>query len=366
MIKYLDLKRVNEAYEPALSAAVEKVVRSGWYLLGEQVQSFEKQFAQFCGVSHCVGVGNGLDALRLIFRAYCEMGRMQKGDEVIVPANTYIASILAVSDNGLQPVLCEPDEATLLMDAKRIEALITPATKAIMVVHLYGRAMEMQPINELAQRYGLKVIEDAAQAHGARYNGACVGALGDAAGFSFYPGKNLGALGDGGAVTTNDTELVQVIRALANYGSEKKYVNSYQGLNSRLDEIQAAVLNCKLPFLLPEHKRRVALAKRYLAEIKQPLVQLPIVTDFEGHVFHIFPIRCTRRDELQLFLRQKGVETLIHYPIPPHQQAAYPHWNNLSLPITTAIHQTELSLPLYPAMLDVEVDAVVAAINAFQ
>ncbi|MFA6871592.1 MAG: DegT/DnrJ/EryC1/StrS family aminotransferase [Bacteroidaceae bacterium] len=366
MIKYLDLKRVNEAYEPALSVAVEKVVRSGWYLLGEQVQSFEKQFAQFCGVSHCVGVGNGLDALRLIFRAYCEMGRMQKGDEVIVPANTYIASILAVSDNGLQPVLCEPDEATLLMDAKRIEALITPATKAIMVVHLYGRAMEMQPINELAQRYGLKVIEDAAQAHGARYNGACVGALGDAAGFSFYPGKNLGALGDGGAVTTNDTELVQVIRALANYGSEKKYVNSYQGLNSRLDEIQAAVLNCKLPFLLPEHKRRVALAKRYLAEIKQPLVQLPIVTDFEGHVFHIFPIRCTRRDELQLFLRQKGVETLIHYPIPPHQQAAYPHWNNLSLPITTAIHQTELSLPLYPAMLDVEVDAVVAAINAFQ
>ena len=366
MIKYLDLKRVNEAYEPALSAAVEKVVRSGWYLLGEQVQSFEKQFAQFCGVSHCVGVGNGLDALRLIFRAYCEMGRMQKGDEVIVPANTYIASILAVSDNGLQPVLCEPDEATLLMDAKRIEALITPATKAIMVVHLYGRAMEMQPINELAQRYGLKVIEDAAQAHGARYNGACVGALGDAAGFSFYPGKNLGALGDGGAVTTNDTELVQVIRALANYGSEKKYVNSYQGLNSRLDEIQAAVLNCKLPFLLPEHKRRVALAKRYLAEIKQPLVQLPIVTDFEGHVFHIFPIRSTRRDELQLFLRQNGVETLIHYPIPPHQQAAYPHWNNLSLPITTAIHQTELSLPLYPAMLDVEVDAVVAAINAFQ
>ena len=366
MIKYLDLKRVNEAYEPALSVAVEKVVRSGWYLLGEQVQSFEKQFAQFCGVSHCVGVGNGLDALRLIFRAYCEMGFMHKGDEVIVPANTYIASILAVSDNGLQPVLCEPDEATLLMDAKRIEALITPATKAIMVVHLYGRAMEMQPINELAQRYGLKVIEDAAQAHGARYNGACVGALGDAAGFSFYPGKNLGALGDGGAVTTNDTELVQVIRALANYGSEKKYVNSYQGLNSRLDEIQAAVLNCKLPFLLPEHKRRVALAKRYLAEIKQPLVQLPIVTDFEGHVFHIFPIRCTRRDELQLFLRQKGVETLIHYPIPPHQQAAYPHWNNLSLPITTAIHQTELSLPLYPAMLDVEVDAVVAAINAFQ
>ncbi|MDD4609316.1 MAG: DegT/DnrJ/EryC1/StrS family aminotransferase, partial [Bacteroidaceae bacterium] len=299
MIKYLDLKRVNEAYEPALSVAVEKVVRSGWYLLGEQVQSFEKQFAQFCGVSHCVGVGNGLDALRLIFRAYCEMGRMQKGDEVIVPANTYIASILAVSDNGLQPVLCEPDEATLLMDAKRIEALITPATKAIMVVHLYGRAMEMQPINELAQRYGLKVIEDAAQAHGARYNGVYVGALGDAAGFSFYPGKNLGALGDGGAVTTNDTELVQVIRALANYGSEKKYVNSYQGLNSRLDEIQAAVLNCKLPFLLPEHKRRVALAKRYLTEIKQPLVQLPVVTDFEGHVFHIFPIRCTRRDELQ-------------------------------------------------------------------
>lgn len=365
MIKYLDLKRINASFEPQLSKVVQATVASGWYLLGEKVTQFETQFATYCGVKNAVGVANGLDALTLIFKAYLAMGVMKEGDEVIVPANTYIASILAISRSGLKPILCEPDKRTMLLDPNRVETLITSRTRAIMVVHLYGRAMPIDQLKQLALQRQLKIVEDAAQAHGAMINNVRAGALGDAAGFSFYPGKNLGALGDGGAVTTQDKELAQVVRILANYGSQKKYVNRFQGMNSRLDELQAAVLSLKLTRLDADNELRREIAQRYLNEIKNPLVKLPEISDFSQHVFHIFPLRCGRRDELQAYLKAHDIQTMIHYPIPPHQQEAYQEWSDLRFPITESIHQTELSLPLHPMLLAEEVDEVIKWVNRF-
>lgn len=368
-VKFLDLKKVNERFRPEMDAAARRVLDSGWYLLGEECTAFESEFAAFCGVKHAIGCANGLDALKLIVRA---MG-IGPGDEVIAPANTYIASLIAISANGATPVLVEPDPATCLIDPARIEEKVTARTKAIMVVHLYGRAMEMSRVWELARRRGLKVIEDCAQAHGAFCGARRVGSLGDAAGFSFYPGKNLGCLGDGGAVTTDDDALATKIRALRNYGSDVKYHFPYRGTNSRLDEIQAAWLRVKLPRLDADNARRAEIAARYRAEIRNPLVRLPegAVPQASGrpglasHVYHVFAVFCDRRDELQRHLSAAGVQTVIHYPIPPHRQPAYTEWHGLSLPITEKIHETELSLPISPVMTDGEVSAVIMAVNAF-
>ncbi|MEG2573435.1 MAG: DegT/DnrJ/EryC1/StrS family aminotransferase [Bacteroides sp.] len=365
MIKFLDIKRITESFEPKLSQEVMRVINSGWYLLGKEVERFEKEFAFYCNATHCIGVANGLDALTLILRAYKEMGIMSDSDEIIVPANTYIASILAVSRCGLKPVLCEPHEDTLLIDESKIKALISPRTKAIMVVHLYGQVAEMNVIGSIAHNHGLKIIEDCAQAHGAIYQGKRVGNLGDAAGFSFYPGKNIGALGDGGAVVTNDKSLATVVKAIANYGSIEKYVNQYKGINSRLDEIQAAVISLKLKRLDYDNDRRKAIARAYIDNIKKSEIILPTVKDWDAHVFHIFPILSKRRDELQQYLKLQEIETLIHYPIPPHQQKAYKEWNEESYPITEMIHSQELSLPISQVMTDEEVSLVIDAINKF-
>lgn len=368
MVKFLDLKKVNERFRDEMDAAAKRVLDSGWYLLGGELAAFERAFADYCGVKHAVGCANGLDALKLIVQA---MG-IGPGDEVIAPANTYIASLIAISANGATPVLVEPDPATCLIDPARIEARVTPRTKAVMVVHLYGRAQEMAPIWDIAKRHGLKVIEDCAQAHGAGFGYRRVGGLGDAGGFSFYPGKNLGCLGDGGAVTTDDEALAERVRALRNYGSDVKYHFPYRGTNSRLDEIQAAWLRVKLPRLDADNRRRAEIAARYCAEIANPAVRLPDDPNASApsggllsHVFHIFTVFCDRRDELQRFLAERGVETVIHYPIPPHRQPAYAEWHGLSLPITEKIHATELSLPISPVMTDAEVAEVVAAVNAF-
>ena len=368
MVKFLDLKKVNERFRAELDAASKRVLDSGWYLLGDECATFERAFAAFCGVRHAVGCANGLDALKLIVQA---MG-IGPGDEVIAPANTYIASLIAVSANGATPVLVEPDPVTCLINPAKIEEKVTARTKAIMVVHLYGRAMDMTRVWGVAQRHGLKVIEDCAQAHGAAFGGRRVGNLGDAGGFSFYPGKNLGCLGYGGAVTTNDAALAAKIRALRNYGSDVKYHFPYRGTNSRLDEIQAAWLRVKLPYLDADNRRRAEIAARYCAEIRNPAVRLPanpnpseLADGFLPHVFHIFTVFCDLRDDLQKFLAERGIETVIHYPIPPHRQPAYSEWHGLSLPITEKIHETELSLPISPAMTDNEVSAVVAAVNAF-
>lgn len=364
-IKFLDIEQITASFQPALSEAVERVVRSGWYLLGKEVEAFEHAFAAYCGTRHCIGVANGLDALTLILRAYQALGVMKPGDEVIVPANTYIASILAISNSGLTPVLCEPEDDTCLIDNDRAAALVTPRTRAILPVHLYGQAVDMEPLVRLARQYGLKLIEDAAQAHGAIRHGRRTGAMGDAAGFSFYPGKNLGALGDGGAVTTDDDQLATAIRRLANYGSERKYVFQYQGVNSRLDEVQAAVLRLKLERLDRDNARRRALAALYLAGIRHPEVRLPHWDGTESHVFHLFTVRTARRDQLQRHLAEQGVQTLIHYPIPPHRQEAYAAWNSLSYPLTERIHQEILSLPISPVMTDEEADYVIRAVNSF-
>lgn len=365
MIKFLDIKGITESFEPALSQEVQRVINSGWYLLGKEVQGFEAEYAAYCGTRHCIGVANGLDALVLILKAYMVLGVMQEGDEVIVPANTYIASILAISENGLTPVLCEPS-GDFLLDVTKVEALISARTKAILPVHLYGQVCDMNAINKIARRYKLKVIEDAAQAHGAIYAGKRTGNLGDAAGFSFYPGKNLGALGDGGAVTTNDDILAETIRSLANYGASAKYINRYKGKNSRLDEIQAAVLSLKLKRLDKDNDRRRDIAREYMRGIDNPLIELPVVMDWERNVFHVFPIRCKKRDELQDFLKRNGIDTLIHYPIPAHKQDAYAEWNEMQLPITESIHAEELSLPISSVMPTEEVNIVVAKINEFE
>lgn len=366
MIKYLDLKSITDAYEPQLSEAVNRTVRSGWYILGNEVKRFEEEFAEYCGCRYCIGTGNGLDALTIIMLAYKELGVMKDGDEVIVPANTYIASILSIIQAGLKPVFCEPLWESCNINPANIEGLITPRTKAIMAVHLYGRCADIPQIEKIAKRHSLKIIEDSAQAHGAMMNGKRTGNLGDASGFSFYPGKNLGALGDGGAITTNDKELAEVVRAIANYGSQKKYVNIYKGINSRLDEIQAAVLSVKLGHLDADNEKRKEIAKRYNNEISNPLIRLPQACNSEEHVFHIYPVFCKERDRLQQHLLDNNIGTLIHYPIPPHKQEALKDFRNLDLPITERIHNEELSLPCYPTMNDCDVEKVIKAVNSFK
>ena len=365
MIKFLDLHKINERFRGELEAAAKRVLDSGWYLLGKENEAFEREFAAYCGVKHAIGCANGLDALKLIIRAY----GFGPGDEVIAPANTYIASLIAISANGAKPVLVEPDPGTYLIDPAKIEEKITPRTKAVMVVHLYGRVCEMGAIDVLAKKHGLKVIEDCAQAHGAYFGDRRVGNLGDAAGFSFYPGKNLGCLGDGGAVTTNDDELATKIRALRNYGSDVKYHFPYRGTNSRLDEIQAAWLRVKLPHLDADNARRAEIAARYCREIANSAVTLPSASDGSrqlSNVWHVFPVRTERRDEFQAYLTEKGIQTVIHYPIPPHRQPAYSEWHGLELPITEKIHETIISLPISPVMADDEVAEVIDAVNAWR
>ena len=365
MIKYCDLKKINSLHADSLREAMLRVADSGWYILGQEVRNFEESFATYCGCRHCIGTGNGLDALTIILLAYKEMGIMQDGDEVIVPANTYIATILAIKHSGLRPVLCEPDAVTCNIAPARIEELITERTRAIMPVHLYGLTADMESICAIARKHSLKIIEDAAQAHGAVYNGKRTGNIGDAAGFSFYPGKNLGALGDGGAITTNDDRLAEIARAIANYGSHKKYVNRYIGVNSRLDEIQAAMLCAKLPHLDEANAVRQRIARRYISEISNPRVTLPAAESNGNHVYHIFAVMSPDREKLQEHLRSEGIETLIHYPIPPHRQEALKEYAELSLPITEQIHREVLSLPCHPAMTDEEVTRVIEAVNRF-
>ncbi|KIO46668.1 MULTISPECIES: DegT/DnrJ/EryC1/StrS family aminotransferase [Porphyromonadaceae] len=366
MIKFLDLQKITTKYQGEIHAAVKRVIDSGWYLQGKENEAFEINYARYIGTKYCVGCANGLDALIWIFRAYIEMGIMHPGDEIIVPANTYIASILAITENGLKPVLVEPDIETYQIDDTKIEAVITQRTKAILIVHLYGQCAYSEQIGELCKKYNLKLIEDNAQAHGCQFNGKKTGSLGDVSGHSFYPGKNLGALGDAGAVTTNDKELAEVVRALANYGSSQKYIFKYTGRNSRLDEIQAAVLNVKLKYLDQDIAIRKQVARHYIKNINNQKITLPIVKDWKAHVFHLFPIRCKYRDELQQYLTQEGIQTIIHYPIPPHKQKCYKEWNDLSFPITEQIHREELSLPISPAMTEYEIHTVIETVNSFK
>lgn len=365
MIKFLDLKKINEPYEAAFQEKLKSVLESGWYILGNEVKAFETNFAIYCGTKHCIGVGNGFDALVLIFKGYIQLGKLQKGDEVIVPANTYIASILAILEADLIPVLVEPKLETYNIDPELILEKITSKTKAILVVHLYGQLAEMDVINEMALLNNLLVIEDAAQAQGANSDFGKSGNLSNAAAFSFYPGKNLGALGDGGAVTTSDDALAKVIQSLRNYGSEKKYYNDYIGVNSRLDELQAAFLNVKLPNLDAENNIRKSIAKRYLSEIKNTKITLPFWDLSDNHVFHLFVIRTQNRDELQNYLLESGIQTMIHYPIPSHKQHAFSNWNNFTFPITEKIHAEILSLLISPVMTYEEVSFVIEILNRY-
>lgn len=366
MIKFLELKKITEKYSDELHEAVSRVIDYGWYLQGRENEKFEADYAAYIGTKYAVGCGNGLDALILIFRAYIEMGIMKPGDEVIVPANTYIASILAITENGLTPVLVEPDMETYQIDDSKIEAAITDRTRGILIVHLYGQCAYTDKIGELCKKYNLKLVEDNAQAHGCKFKGRRTGSLGDAAGHSFYPGKNLGAFGDGGAVTTNDEELAWIVRAVANYGSQRKYVFKYKGRNSRLDEIQAAVLDVKLKHLDEDNAIRKEIARYYMEHITHPDIITPIVKDWDAHVFHIFTIRCKERDALQRYLADNGVQTNIHYPIPPHKQECYKEWNHLSFPITEQIHREELSLPMSPMLTEEEVKTVVRLLNEWK
>ena len=366
MIKFLDLQKINLAYQSEIEERMLATFRSGWYLLGNEVKNFEENLNSYIGSKNAIGVANGLDALRLILRGYIEMGVMHKGDEILVPANTYIASVLAISDNGLVPVLVEPDPLTFNLDISKIEEKITAKTKAVMIVHLYGRVVWSEELAALANKHQLKIIEDNAQAIGAEWNGIKTGNLGDAAGFSFYPGKNLGALGDGGAVSCKDAELAKTIRALANYGSNQKYVNIYKGLNSRLDEIQAAVLDVKLKYIDGENARRREIAKRYLSEIKNDKIVLPVNPENEKeHVWHLFVVRTQEREKLQNYLTDNGVQTLIHYPIPPHKQQAYNELSHLNFPVTEQIHQEVLSLPISPVISKDEITKIIEVINKF-
>lgn len=370
MIKFLDLQAINSSYEPELSQAIKRVLDSGWYVLGDEVEAFEREYGEYITTQHCIGVANGLDALRLILKAYIELGVMCEGDEIIVPANTYIASILAITENRLVPVLVEPDNGTYNINPLLIEEKITDRTKGIMLVHLYGQNAMHHEIKSLVEKYSLKLIEDNAQAAGAYCGSKRTGALGHAAGHSFYPGKNLGALGDGGAVTTDDGELAEVIRALANYGSSKKYMNDYQGFNSRLDEIQAAILRVKLARLDADNLCRQEIAEYYLENIKHSDIVLPTIgylhaAKMQGHVWHLFVVRTIYRDQLQHYLSEHGIQTQIHYPVPPHKQKAYRHWETCSCPITEAIHNEVLSLPISPIMCTTDVNKVVEAVNEF-
>ena len=368
MIPFLSLKDVTALHGDEINAAVTRVVNSGWYLQGEENKKFEANYAKFIGAKHCIGCANGLDALIWIFRAYIELGVMQPGDEVIVPANTYIATILSITENGLKPVLVEPKLNTLEIDEDLIEAHITPKTKAICIVHLYGRNAYTDKIGALCKKYNLKLVEDNAQAHGCMHtDGRTTGSIGDVAGHSFYPGKNLGALGDGGAVTTSDDALAEAVRTLANYGSSKKYVFKYTGRNSRLDEIQAAVLDVKLKYLVEDNAHRKQVANYYYDHINNPLVSLPDRLPDEQNVYHLFPILVAngKRDALHDYLEQNGVGTVIHYPIAPHKQECYKQWNSMSFPITERIANEELSLPIGPSITMEEVAQVVTLINKF-
>ncbi|WNM18755.1 DegT/DnrJ/EryC1/StrS family aminotransferase [Flavobacterium capsici] len=359
MIKFLDLHKINLPYHEAFHQKMQEVLDKGWFILGDEVKKFEQSFAEFCGMRHCIGVGNGLDALVLIFKGYIELGVLKKGDEIIVPANTYIASIIAILQVDLVPVLVEPDLNSFNISPEEIEKKVTSKTKGILVVHLYGQLADMDRIIEIGYKYNLLIVEDAAQAHGLVFKGSHPRA------FSFYPGKNLGSLGDAGAVLTNDDSLSKMIQSLRNYGSEKKYHNELAGINSRLDELQAAFLNVKLPNLEIENNRRREIARRYTKEIVNDKIILPFCEKLENHVFHLYVIRTKNRDELQNYLKLNDVETLIHYPIPPHKQKAFSSWNSKSLPITEKIHDEVLSLPISPVMTDDEVDKVIRIINNY-
>ena len=365
MINYLSLQKVTALHESEITTAVNQVLHSGWYLQGEHIALFEKNYAQYIGTKYCVTCGNGLDALCLILRAYIELGLLKEGDEVIVPANTYIATILSITENHLIPILVEPDINTLEIDEQLIEQAITPRTRAIMLVHLYGRCAYTAFIGDICKRHNLLLLEDNAQAHGCHFGNNRTGSLGNAAAHSFYPGKNLGALGDAGAVTTDNEQLAQTIRSLANYGSTRKYEFSFKGKNSRMDEIQAAVLNVKLTYLDKENQRRKQIAKAYLEGINNPQIRL-IKDNDRDNVYHIFPILCPSRNRLQQYLKDNGIETMIHYPIPPHQQEAYKEWNKQHYPITEFIHHQELSLPCNPTMTDEEVYQIIDSINMYQ
>lgn len=370
MIPFLDLKTINNQYRQNLIDATTRVIDSGWYVLGQEVKAFEHEFASYCGTQYCVGMANGLDALVLTLRAWKELGKIKEGDEVIVPANTYIASILAITENKLKPILVEPNEETYNLCPKNVRQAITKKTKAILVVHLYGRLAPMKAIMELSTEYSLLVLEDSAQAHGASIDGKRAGNWGHASGFSFYPGKNLGALGDAGAMTTNDEELAQTVRALGNYGSHKKYENLYQGTNSRLDEIQAAILRVKLNYLDLEINTRRNVAIFYADRIDNLNVKMPInsglnVSCLDHHVFHLFVIRVLNRTRFQKYLENKGIQTLIHYPIAPHLQRAYKDFNSLSLPITEALHNEVISLPIGPYMSQGDIEHIIEVVNSF-
>lgn len=365
MIKFLDLQRVSALHGSELQEAARQVIESGWYLQGEATKRFEQHYAEYIGTDCCVGVANGLDALRLILLGYKEMGIMKDGDEIIVPANTFIATILAITENNLVPILVEPTWENLEIDINKVEEAITPKTRGVMTVHLYGRIAYNERLKTICQKHGLKLMEDCAQSHGCTWTDVRTGALGDAAAHSFYPGKNLGAFGDAGAVTTNDHELASIIRALANYGSTKKYVFKYAGINSRISEMDAAILDVKLKYLDEDNKNRQRLAAFYYDNIKNPLITLPARLDDANNVYHLFPVFCRFRDQLQAFLSEQGVQTLIHYPIPPHKQECYQEWNSLQLPITERISQEELSLPISQAMTLEEAAIVVKAVNAF-
>lgn len=366
MITFLDLKKINNQYNDEVEAKLQKVLKKGHYVLGEEVLNFEKTLATYTAVPNAVGVGNGFDALKLIFRAYIELGIMNPGDEVIVPANTYIASILAVTENQLEPVLVEPDIGTYNLNVDLVEEKITSRTKAILTVHLYGQIAFSDKLISIAKKHNLKVIEDNAQAFGASWNGRKSGSLGDAAAFSFYPSKNLGALGDAGAITTHDTELANVIRTLANYGSSAKYINLYKGVNSRLDEMQAAILNVKIKYIDKENLKRKEAAKKYISEIKNPGIVLPVYPQEEqGHVWHVFVVRTRNREKLQQYLLENEIQSLIHYPIPPHKQQAYKEWNHKSFPVTEKIHREVLSLPMSQVIEDREIETIIDTVNNF-
>jgi len=359
VIKFLDLEKINNRFRNQMDARIKDILDAGWYLSGKWNDEFAKHFAQFCGTDYAIGVANGLDAINLIIRGY----GFGSGDEIMVPANTYIATILAISENGCTPVLVEPDINTYNIDPEKIEEKITPKTKAIIVVHLYGQAVQMNKIWELAKKYNLKVIEDAAQAHGAMYKGKRVGNLGDAAAFSFYPGKNLGALGDAGGVTTNDKELFEKVHAIANYGSDYKYHHIYKGVNSRLDEIQAALLDVKLTYLDSDNARRREISRYYRENITNPKIILPKTYDEDAHVWHVFTLRTENRDELCKYLNDNNIQINIHYPTPPHKQGAYSEWNSQSFPITEEIHRTIMSIPMSPVLTDDEVKQIVGVLN---
>jgi len=365
MIPFLNLKEINAQYSEELKEACSRVIDSGWYLMGKELEAFEQHFAEYCGTVHCIGVANGLDALTLTLRAWKELGKLKDGDEVIVQANTYIASILAITENNLVPVLVEPNELTFNLSPETVEKAITEKTKVILPVHLYGQISPMPALMDIADKNGLLVLEDCAQAHGAEIKGIKAGNLGHAAAFSFYPGKNLGALGDAGAVTTNDLELATTVKALGNYGSHKKYENMYQGVNSRLDEIQAAMLSVKLAHLDTETKMRRHITNRYLKEINNPAITLPSVGEVNTHVWHLFVVLCTNRDALQKYLQEQGIQPLIHYPVPPHKQQAYKELSHFHLPITEKIHQQVLSLPVDPTMVEENIEKVIFALNSY-